>query len=453
MVHGMKSDYVPRASIINPTSMNLEKGVLIPEPVDRICETILAQANIPVVVKLGLKPDELKEEIAKYHGLIVRSATKVTAPIIAAGKNLKIIGRAGVGVDNIDLDAATNQGVLVINAPGGNTLSAAELTCVMICSLSRNIYEASASLKAGRWDRKQFMSNELEGKTLAIIGLGRIGREVAHRMQSFGMKTIGFDPLVPAEESIKFGVESMELERIWPVADYITVHTPLIPQTRNMINAQVLTRCRKGVKIVNCARGGIIDECALLSALESGQCGGAGLDVFLEEPPKCTNLIQHPRVICTPHLGASTHEAQKRVAEEIAEQFVSLHKGNSIHGIVNSPAFTLSKTHSQWAKIGKVVGGFVSMLFPKSDTNISAVTNVYGQNLDKKEALFSTAIIIGMLKQRSNIDANFVNARILARDHGFEVSKVINHHISSDNISIEVTATSVTGTHTVLAYY
>ncbi|GFS43055.1 d-3-phosphoglycerate dehydrogenase, partial [Trichonephila inaurata madagascariensis] len=358
-----------------------------------------------------------------YNGLIVRSATKVTADIITAGKHLKVIGRAGVGVDNISCETATSQGVLVINAPGGNTLSAAELTCVMICSLSRNIYEAAASLKEGKWDRKKFMANELDGKTLAIIGLGRIGREVAHRMQSFGMKTIGFDPLVPAAESIKFGVESMSLEEIWPIADYITVHTPLIPQTRNMINADVFSKCRKGLKVVNCARGGIIDESALLAALKSGQCGGAGLDVFSEEPPKCTELLQHPKVICTPHLGASTHEAQRRVAEEIAEQFVSLHRGNSIHGIVNCPAFALSKIHSQWAKVSKTLGAFVSMLFPKTDKDISLETNVYGKDLKGKEIL----------------------------DNGFQVTKVTNNQISLDNISIEVTATSLSETHTVLA--
>ncbi|GFT36814.1 d-3-phosphoglycerate dehydrogenase [Nephila pilipes] len=437
--------------IKNPYPMNLDSGVLIPEPVDPKCEAILAQANIPVTTKLGLSKDELKKEIQQYNGLVVRSATKVTSDIIAAGKNLKVIGRAGVGVDNIDCDAATTLGVLVINAPGGNTLSAAELTCVMICSLSRNIYEASSSLKEGKWDRKKFMSNELDGKTLAIIGLGRIGREVAHRMQSFGMKTIGFDPLVPAEESKKFGVESLTLEEIWPLADYITVHTPLIPQTRNMINTDVFSKCRKGVKIVNCARGGIIDEAALLTALKSGQCGGAGLDVFSEEPPKCTDLLQHPRVICTPHLGASTHEAQSRVAEEIAQQFVSLHIGNSIHGIVNCPAFALSKIHSQWAKVSKTVGAFVTMLFPKTDKDISLEANVYGQDLKGKEILFSTALLIGMLKQRNHANANFVNAATLARDAGFQVAKVTNNQISSDNISIEVTATSLTETHTVLA--
>ncbi|GFX58910.1 d-3-phosphoglycerate dehydrogenase [Trichonephila clavipes] len=451
MVLGGESTCPCRLTIKNPTPMNLDNGVLIPEPVDPKCQAILAQANIPVTTKLGLTKDELKKEIEHYNGLIVRSATKVTGDIIAAGKHLKVIGRAGVGVDNIDCERATMKGVLVINAPGGNTLSAAELTCVMICSLSRNIYEAAATLKEGKWDRKRFMANELDGKTLAIIGLGRIGREVAHRMQSFGMKTIGFDPLVPAAESIKFGVESMSLEEIWPVADYITVHTPLIPQTRNMINADVFSKCRKGLKVVNCARGGIIDESALLAALKSGQCGGAGLDVFSEEPPKCTELLQHPKVICTPHLGASTHEAQRRVAEEIAEQFVSLHRGNSIHGIVNCPAFALSKIHSQWAKVSKTLGAFVSMLFPKTDKDISLETNVYGKDLKGKEILFSTALLIGMLKQRLNINANFVNASALARDHGFQVAKVTNNQISLDNISIEVTATSVSETHTVLA--
>ncbi|KAG8195511.1 hypothetical protein JTE90_019500 [Oedothorax gibbosus] len=447
------ANLVPNFSHLNVSRMiaNNIKSVLISEPTDPICENFLKKHNISVTTKTGLSKEELIEEVKKYDALIVRSATKVNADLINAGRNLKVIARAGVGVDNVDCEAATTQGILVINAPGGNTMSAAELTCVMLAALSRNLAEACASLKAGQWDRKKFMANELYGKTLAIIGLGRIGREVAHRMQAFGMTTIGYDPLVPAEESIKFGVESKSLEEIWPLADYITLHTPLIPQTRNMINNDVFEICRKGVKIVNCARGGIIEETALLSALKSGKCGGAGLDVYLEEPPKCTELLQHPKVICTPHLGASTREAQSRVAEEISQQIVALNEGKSAHGIVNSAAFSLSMVHPQWVKVSKYLGAFASMLFPRTDKDISISANVYGQDLFKKGPLFSTSILIGMLKQRHNVDSNFINTPTLARDAGFEVTKVVTNPLKFDNITLELEATSVSEKHTVLA--
>ncbi|XP_042904774.1 D-3-phosphoglycerate dehydrogenase [Parasteatoda tepidariorum] len=427
------------------------ESVLISESVDPSCESILSQNGISTTTKVGLTAEQLKSEIQNYHGLIVRSATKVTSDIIAAGKNLKIIGRAGVGVDNIDCDAATKHGVLVINAPGGNTLSAAELTCCMITSLSRSIPEACATLKNGKWDRKRFMANELNGKTLAIIGLGRIGREVAFRMQAFGMKTIGFDPLVPAEESIKFGVETIELSEIWPLADYITVHTPLIPQTKNMLNKETFAKCRKGVKVVNCARGGIIDEDALFDALESGQCGGAGLDVYLEEPPKNTKLIQHPKVICTPHLGASTHEAQSRVAVEISEQMVALNQGQSAHGIVNSPAFSLSMSSANrdGVVLSKTVGHLIASLFANTESEITVSVNVHGTDLHRKEIMFSTAVLIGMLQQRKKA-ANFVNAPTLAKDLGFTVEKVSTGPPKGHNLSVEVVASSANQKHSAL---
>lgn len=225
-----------------------------------------------------------------------------------------------------------------MNTPNANTLSAAEHTCALICSLSRSIPSACASIKSGVWERSKYMGEELFGKTLAIIGLGRIGREVAHRMQSFSMKTIGYDPLVTAEQSSTFGVEYFQLEELWPQADYITIHVPLISETKYLINFETLSKCKRGVRIVNVARGGIVDENGLLKALESGQCGGAALDVFEEEPPKDFQLIQHEHVIATPHLGANTKEAQKRVAIELAEQIRDFKLGHSLVGVVNGPA-------------------------------------------------------------------------------------------------------------------
>uniref|UniRef100_A0A182U274 D-3-phosphoglycerate dehydrogenase n=1 Tax=Anopheles melas TaxID=34690 RepID=A0A182U274_9DIPT len=231
---------------------------------------------------------------------------------------------------------------MVLNTPGGNSISACELTCFLIGALARPICPAATSMKEGRWDRKLYSGSELYGKTLAILGLGRIGREVGVRMNAFGMRVIGFDPITTAEEAKAAGIEKMELEQIWPLADYITVHTPLIPATRNLISTATLAKCRKGVRVVNVARGGIIDEAALVTALESGQCGGAAVDVYPEEPPKSDTtrkLINHPKVVATPHLGASTSEAQVRVAVEVAEQFIALTGKSTVYtqyaGVVN----------------------------------------------------------------------------------------------------------------------
>ena len=258
----------------------------------------------------------------------------MTADVINAS-NLKFIGRAGVGVDNIDVDAATSKGVIVVNSPGGNTLAAAELTCGMIVAISRHIAPASAKLKSGIWDRKSYMGTELYGKTLGIVGLGRIGKEVAIRMQSFGMKTIGFDPIVSKEDAAKFNVHAMSLDELYPQVDYITLHVPLIPQTRNMINLEVFKKCKKGVRIVNCARGGIINEEEAIAAMDQGLCGGIAVDVYEQEPPTNRKFVEHEKVLCTPHLGASTKEAQVRVAVEVAEQLVCLTKGESVWGCVN----------------------------------------------------------------------------------------------------------------------
>jgi len=321
--------------------------ILISDPVNEVCAETL-RTNGFEVDQLKLTKEELLATIKNYDGLIVRSETKVTADVLeAAGSKLKIVGRAGTGVDNVDVKVATVKGVLVMNTPGGNTLSAAEHTCILIASMARNVPQACASMKTGAWDRKLFSGNELYGKTLAILGLGRIGREVALRMQSYGMKTIGYDPIIPADVTREFGVESMTLDQIWPQADYITVHTPLIPETKHLINDNVFSRCKKGVRVVNVARGGIIDEESLLRNLKSGQCGGAGLDVFVEEPPKSAyykELLGHPKMVCTPHLGASTAEAQIRVAQEIGEQFVGFFKGTSLIGAINADSLPNLRT-------------------------------------------------------------------------------------------------------------
>uniref|UniRef100_A0A8D0U183 D-3-phosphoglycerate dehydrogenase n=1 Tax=Sus scrofa TaxID=9823 RepID=A0A8D0U183_PIG len=314
---------------------NLRK-VLISDSLDPCCREILQDGGLQVVEKQNLSKEELIAELQDCEGLIVRSATKVTSDVINAAKKLQVVGRAGTGVDNVDLEAATRKGILVMNTPNGNSLSAAELTCGMILCLARQIPQATASMKDGKWERKKFMGTELNGKVLGILGLGRIGREVATRMQSFGMKTIGYDPIIAPEVSASFGVQQLPLEEIWPLCDFITVHTPLLPSTTGLLNDSTFALCKKGVRVVNCARGGIVDEGALLRALQSGQCAGAALDVFTEEPPRDRALVDHEKVISCPHLGASTREAQSRCGEEIAIQFVDMVKGRSLAGVVTT---------------------------------------------------------------------------------------------------------------------
>lgn len=401
------------------------KNVFISDEVDPRCVDILQKKGINVVkdTKLRLNKEQFLTEIAKYDGLIVRSATKVTADVINAATNLKIIGRAGTGVDNIDCDAATQRGIIVMNTPGGNTLSAAEHTCALICSLSRDIPNAVATMKAGKWDRKVFMGNELFGKTLAIIGLGRIGKEVALRMQSFGMTTIGYDPIIPGSVSAEFNVEWMELEKLWPLADYITVHTPLIPQTRNLISDEVFKKCKPTVKVVNCARGGIIDEVALLKALNSNQCGGAGLDVFISEPPEDYTLAQHPKVIATPHLGASTVEAQGRVAVEIAEQFVDVVEGKSLFGAINAHAMhnALSPETKPWVALGRCLGNLMSKVNPGATSSVTVTA--YGSGLEKAGSYLSAAVLSGLLSNTAGQGStlNLVSAPALGKQLGVKV--------------------------------
>lgn len=399
--------------------------VLISDNVSPRCAEILQKNGITVDTKTKLTKEDLINEIPNYDALIVRSATKVTADVIDAAKNLKIIGRAGTGVDNIDVNAASRKGVIVMNTPGGNTMSAAEHTCSMICCMSRNIPQAHMSMREGRWDRKLFMGQELYGKTLGIVGLGRIGKEVALRMQSFGMTTIGFDPIIPASVSAEFGVEWMKLEDLWPKVDYVTVHTPLIPQTRGLLNDKSFAQCKKGVRVVNVARGGIIDEAALVRALESGQCGGAALDVYEEEPPTNQSLIQHPKLIATPHLGASTDEAQVRVAVEIAEQFVDAVKGVSLVGALNARALenALKAETKPWVAVGEGLGATASTLTGQANSQTEVQITTYGDALKDAGSYLTAAVSMGLLKaQTTDSTLNLVNSAVFNKEIGIQVA-------------------------------
>ncbi|GAB6026966.1 hypothetical protein CHUAL_013635 [Chamberlinius hualienensis] len=414
------------------------KKVLITDPIDKSCIEILESNNIAVNYKPKLPFAEILNEIKDADALIIRSGTNVNAQMIEAAKQLKIIGRAGVGVDNVDCNAATRNGVVVINAPCGNTLSAAEHTCAMIMALARKIPQACETLKNERWDRNKFMGHELYGKTLAIVGLGRIGREVAHRMQSFGMKTIGFDPLVSNEESATFDVEWLQLDDIWPRADYVTLHVPLIPQTKNMINKAVLSKCKKGIRFVNVARGGIIDDADILEALDSGDCGGLAVDVFVEEPPKEFGLIKHPNVICTPHLGANTVEAQIKVAQEISTQFLDFVGGRPLSGAVNAGALndSMSEEGRTWARIAKALGQLAVNITSAGSKDEFGVTVVLGENLAKYKNLLLASTLSGILEKTGG-KINLINTSLLASAAGIQ-AKVEIKNLNSDVSTVGV---------------
>ncbi|XP_028249554.1 D-3-phosphoglycerate dehydrogenase [Parambassis ranga] len=407
------------------------KTVLISESVDPRCRAILEENGIRVTEKQNMKKDELLAEIKDYDGLVVRSATKVTADVINAANNLKIIGRAGTGVDNVDVDAATKKGIIVMNTPSGNTISAAELTCGLLMSLSRHVPQAAMSMKQGNWDRKKFMGAELYGKVLGIVGLGRIGKEVASRMQSFGMKTLGYDPITPPEVSAGWGVEQMSLEQLWPQCDYITVHTPLIPSTVGLLNDETFAKCKKGVKVVNCARGGIIDEAALLRALQSGQCGGAGLDVFVEEPPKDRSLVDHPSVISCPHLGASTKEAQARCGEDIAMQIVDMVKGQKLVGAVNAQvlASTFSQESHQLIRLGEAVGAVLQSCSASKKPFSHVQITTQGDCMKTSTGYMTSAVMVGLLSHEDGCCPNLINVMSLAKETGITVNQT---HCASD---------------------
>src|SRR6188474_1359220 len=320
--------------------MNKPK-VLVADPIsERGVNELAAGGFLEVTVKTGLKEDQLLEIIGEFSALVVRSQTKATARLIEAAKQLKVIGRAGVGVDNVDVDAATKRGVIVMNTPGGNTISTAEHAFSLMVSTARSIPQADASMRAGKWDRKSFEGVELYNKTLAVLGMGRIGTEVARRAIAFGMRVLAYDPYLSASRARSLQVELIEsLDDIVPQADFITLHMPLTAETKHMLNKQRLASVKKGVRIINCARGGLIDEAALIEALKSKHVAAAALDVFEDEPPPADAEIRKvPNLVLTPHLGASTAEAQEGVGLEIAEQIRAVLLSGEVRNAVNAPS-------------------------------------------------------------------------------------------------------------------
>ncbi|MEJ5261998.1 MAG: phosphoglycerate dehydrogenase [Ignavibacterium sp.] len=406
------------------------KKVLITDSVNQRSIEILESAGYSVTYKTDFTREELLNAVSDFNALIVRSATRVDNELISKMKSMEVIGRAGAGVDNIDLSAASKKGILVMNTPGGNTISTAEHTMAMMLSLCRNIPQANQSILQGKWDRKKFSGTELRGKTLAILGLGKIGREVAKRAKAFGMNLIGYDPLISEEAANEIGVKLYKLDEIWKLADIITVHVPLNSETKNLINRDVLLRCKKGVKLINCARGGIINELDLFEALESDIISGAALDVYEIEPPDFSNpLLKHPKVICTPHLGASTEEAQELVAIQIAEQTVDYFSSGRISGAVNLNAFTeeLTEDIKMFFILSEKLGIFSAQLLNERLKQITIELN--GESLHKFSKELSLAFSKGFLSRKMNEAVNYVNAPLILKEHKIS----LNEKLSSED--------------------
>ncbi|MCQ9207466.1 MAG: phosphoglycerate dehydrogenase [Omnitrophica bacterium] len=415
--------------------------ILISDPLAEEGVAILKkQKDFKVDILPELSPEELKKIIPDYQVLIVRSQTKVTKDVIKHAKKLKYIGRAGVGLDNIDVEAASKNGIIVMNTPGGNSISTAEHAFSLILALSRNIAQADRSVKKGEWERKKFMGVEIYGKTLGIIGLGRIGAEVARRAASFQMKLIAYDPFLIPERAKSLGVLSVSLAELFKKADYITVHTPLTSETRHIIGEKAFRKMKKGVRIVNCARGGIVDEKALARAIEAGIVAGAALDVYEKEPPDKTGLIGMSKVVTTPHLGASTEEAQINVAIDIAKAMKDAILKRGIRNAVNVPSiepeiFKIIEPYLALAeKIGKLHAQLMEGYIRK--VSIRYVGDITKYNLNH----MTRSIIKGMLAPVLEESINYVNALVIARDRGIKINEEKTKEIEdfADLICVEV---------------
>ncbi len=397
--------------------------ILVTDPLAEEGIQLMQSANqVKVDVKTKLSPEELLKVIGEYDGLVVRSGTQVTGELLEKAVKLKVIGRAGAGLDNVDVEAASKRGVIVMNAAGGNTISTAEHTMSMIVALSRNIPQATASVKRGEWNRSAFMGVELYGKFLGIIGLGRIGAEVAKRALAFGMRILASDPHLSEEKVRELDVEPVNtLEELLKRADFITVHTPLTEETRNLIGEREFALMKKGVRIINCARGGVISERALVQAIHSGKVAGAALDVFEQEPPTYRELIDLPQVIATPHLGASTEEAQKNVAKEIAVSVRDCLLGLGIRNAVNVPSVDseVLKLIQPYIRLAERMGTLQTQI---TEGRLKEVRICYAGDLTRFELAPATqAFIKGLLTPILQETVNYVNASVIAKERGIKV--------------------------------
>ncbi|MEO6360417.1 MAG: phosphoglycerate dehydrogenase, partial [Sphingomicrobium sp.] len=394
--------------------------VLISDQMDPKAAAIFRERGVHVDEITGKTPDELKAIIGGYDGLAIRSSTKVTKDILDHATNLKVVGRAGIGVDNVDIPSASAKGVVVMNTPFGNSITTAEHAIALMFALARQLPEADASTQAGKWEKNRFMGVEVTGKTLGLIGAGNIGSIVASRALGLKMKVIAFDPFLTPERAIEMGVEKVELDQLLGRADFITLHTPLTDQTRNILSRANIAKTKRGVRIINCARGGLIDEAALKEALDSGQVGGAALDVFESEPAKASPLFNTPNFISTPHLGASTNEAQVNVAIQVAEQMSDYLLLGGVTNAMNMPSLSAEeaprlKPYMALAeKLGRLVGQIVG-------TEVRSVdVEVEGAAAELNIKPITGAVLAGLMGTYSDT-VNMVNAPHLARERGLDV--------------------------------
>ena len=419
--------------------------VLVSDELSETAVQIFRDRGVEVdyMPKLGKDKDALLAVIDQYDGLAIRSATKATEKLLAAATRLKVIGRAGIGVDNVDIPAASKKGVIVMNTPFGNSITTAEHAIAMMFAAARQLPEANASTHAGKWEKSKFMGVELFNKTLGVIGAGNIGGIVCDRAIGLHMKVVAYDPFLSEERAKTLGVQKVELEDLLARADFITLHVPLTEKTRNILSAENLAKTKRGVRIINCARGGLIDEKALAEALTSGQVAAAALDVFEVEPATENPLFNLPNVVCTPHLGAATTEAQENVALQVAEQMSDYLLTGAVQNALNMPNVTAEEAAvmGPWIKLASHLGGFIGQM---TDEPIKAINILYdgtvaGMNL----AALNSAVIAGVLKTH-NPDVNLVSAPIVAKDKGIQVSTTRQDKTGTFDAFIKVTMVTET---------
>ncbi len=420
--------------------------VLITNPIAKEGIEILKEAGLEVEEKLGLSPDELKEAIKGVDALVIRSSTKVTADLLEHADRLKVVGRAGTGLDNVDIPACNKKGVVVMNTPGGNTNSAAEHTIAMMMALSRHIPQATASMKAGKWEKKKFMGQEVAGKTLGIIGSGRIGGIVAKLAKGLKMKVVAYDPYMNPEMAEKLGIELVELDELLSRADYVSVHTPLTDETRGMLNKELFDKMKDGAMVLNCARGGIVNEKDLYDALTSGKLKGAALDVFEVEPTTLENpLLSLDNFICTPHLGASTKEAQENVAVAVARQIADFLIKGEVRNAVNVPSVSgeALKVLGPVLNLAEKMGAFVAQVI---DGALKSVEISYQGDLsDIDTAPVTVTILKSLLAPVLREDVNFVNAPIIAKERGIKVIESKSETCENFNNLLQIKVSTSSG--------
>ncbi len=412
--------------------------VLISDSLSPAAVEIFKDRGIEVDFKTGMSPDELIACIGEYDGLAVRSATKVTKQVLAAATNLKVVGRAGIGVDNIDVDEATARGVIVMNTPFGNSITTAEHAIAMMFALARDIPEANASTQAGKWEKNRFMGVEVTSKTLGIIGCGNIGSIVADRALGLKMKVIAYDPYLTNERARDLGVRKVELDQLLAQSDFITLHTPLTDATRDIIDAEAIAKMKKGVRVINCARGELVVEAAMVEALKSGHVAGAAVDVFRAEPAKESPYFGLPNVVCTPHLGASTTEAQENVALQVAEQMSDFLNTGAVVNALNMPSVSAEDAPKlkPYMRLVEELGGFAGQL---TRSGLKSVTIDYDGAVADLNIRPLTAIVLkGLLAQQMD-SVNMVNAPVIARERDIDVSEATHERASDYQTLIRLT--------------